>query len=315
MQYLTREYCEANRTKKASRGWKVLCPSCGGNNLWYTIDNGRCHCFECSANYQVGEYVNQTRTRIQLPVEDIRQFYENISLFYHKSIHKPQREYLHARGIQDDDIEFFKIGFCSNARLPLYANKVAKESGLAVGDSQPFLSDRIVFPYIAIDRITDLRGRCLGNEEPRYKSPYHQSSLRGALYPFNYDEAIKRAREQKLILITEGEIKTIFAHNAGFACVGLPGMTNWRAGCIIDSDIKVVVVFDTSANKEDRWRIDCAIRNMAKHIPAFSVATLPLLGEEKMDIDTFILKTDKDEFTRIIDRSIEYSIYAQLRKF
>lgn len=319
MEYVTKEYCRENRTKgNGSEVYKCLCPNCGGKDLHITEHNNKAYCFECAAFYRIGaQRENTQRQRINLPIEDIRDFYSNILNFYREALQPAQRQYLTDRGIDDSSIEFFKIGFCSSARIPLYAERRAKESGLSFGDGQPFLSDRIVFPYLAVDKITDLRGRCVNGEEPRYKSPYHQSSLRGAIYPFNYDVAIQRAREQKLLLITEGEIKTIFAHNAGFACVGLPGMTNWRRGCVIDGDIRVVVVFDNTAAQEDKRRVDRAIYNLSRHLPEFSVATLPLLGQDKMDIDTFILnsKGGVDRFRSILDDSIEYTMYQKLRKF
>lgn len=319
MEYITVEYCKNNRTKGSREDdYKILCPACGGNDLRVTEYNNTGYCYECTAYYRIGDQpINNKRRQVDLPVEDIREFYSNILNYYKESLQPTQRDYLHNRGIDDNSIEFFNIGFCSNARIPLYTEKCAKESGVGFGNGQAFLSNRIVFPYLALDKITDLRGRSVIGEEPRYKSPYHQSILRGAVYPFNYDRAMERARKQKLLLITEGEIKTIFAHNAGYACVGLPGMTNWRRGCVIDSDIKVVIVFDSNEAEEDRVRVDRAIYNLNKYIPQFSVATLPLLGEYKMDIDTFILhpKGGTARFKTIMDESIEFNTYRRLRKF
>lgn len=319
IQYLTKEYCDANRTKKASgNSYKVRCPNCAGNDCWVTEHNGRAHCFECNSPFHIGEHKDRDyRDEVMLPVDDIRAFYENIQTFYQDSLKKDQQDYLMNRGFTQDLILKFRVGYCPNIKLPMYQEKVAKEAGLCFDSGDPFLVDRIIFPYIAFEQITDLRGRCMGDEIPRYKSPYHRAKLRGAIYPFNYDVAIQRAREHKYIILTEGEIKAIIADAHGFPCVALPGMTTWRAGMIVDPDIKVVVMFDSPASRDDKLRVDRAIANVADRIPHFSVAQLPLLGQDKMDIDTFLLNKNggPDRFKRIVESSIDYTFYKQIRKF
>lgn len=319
VQYLSKEYCDTNRTKKASgSAYKIRCPNCYGNDCYITEHNGRGYCFECTSSYRLGEHKPQhTRETVALPVEEIREFYQNILTYYQESLQSPQQEYLHRRGLDADTVLKFRVGYCPNTRLPQYHEKIAKEAGLCFGSGDPFLAERIIFPYIAFEQITDLRGRCLGDEVPRYKSPYHQARLRGAIYPFNYDVAMDKARQQKFIILTEGEIKAIIGDMHGFPVVALPGMTNWRAGTIIDSDIRVIVMFDSSARAEDRMRIDKAIANVAEKIPSFSVVQLPLLNQEKMDIDTYLLdsKGGPERFRRLLDDSVDYPFYKKIRKF
>jgi uncharacterized protein (DUF983 family) len=61
---LSEEYLVTHRTKRATRGWKAVCPSCSGNDLWYTQDNGSAFCFECGAVYHVaGEHGAPDRSR------------------------------------------------------------------------------------------------------------------------------------------------------------------------------------------------------------------------------------------------------------
>lgn len=319
VQYLTKEYCDTNRTKKASgHAYKIRCPNCYGNDCYVTEHNNMAWCYECTSRFSLGEPRRQhERDEVMLPVEEIRVFYETIQSFYEESLKPQQQSYLLNRGFTKDLIFKFRVGYCPNIKLPIYQEKIAKEAGLCFGSGDPFLVDRITFPYIAFERITDLRGRCLGDEMPRYKSPYHQARLRGAIYPFNYDLAIQRARELKYIILTEGEIKAIIADAHGFPCVALPGMSTWRAGTIIDPDIKVIVMFDSPALQDDKLRVDKAISNVANKIPKFSVAQLPLLGQDKMDIDTFLLHRHggPERFRRIIDDSIDYDFYKRIRKF
>jgi hypothetical protein len=241
--------------------------------------------------------------------------------FYRSALDKNHKEYLKQRGISDEYIDLFKIGFCPPKNLPVYRNAAAIDSGLYRTDGVPSLSERIIFPYIAYNEVTDMRGRCLDDQEPKYKSPFNQSYARGAIYPFNFNRATEKSKETKTIVITEGEIKALVGDQFGFAVVGLPGMTNWRSGFIDGYNdvfgIRIVVVFDNSVQLDDKIRIDRAIKKLTNHLPCFYVGVLPLLGEHKMDIDTFLLHKNGGErrFKDIIDESIPYERYKALRRF
>lgn len=319
METLTLDYIQANRTKRATRGWKVTCPSCSGKDLWVTPSNGRGFCFECGTPYSIGD---ERRSFDSYPqpvfnVPAIRQIYRTASEHYHDCLTPDHRTYLANRGMDSTAVDLFRVGYCPAGVMPLYQTTIAKEAGIADRTGEPWLAERIVFPYVADGEVTDLRGRVLGNEEPRYKSLYHKSQTRGAVYPFNYDRAIARAKDTRTIIITEGEIKAAIADLHGFAAVALPGMLSWRPGFIANSDIKLVVMFDNAHDLTDRVRVDKAIYRLSKVIPYFNVGVLPLLGEQKMDIDTFLLhpKGGYSRFQYILDNACTYSFYRQLRRF
>jgi len=320
---LTFDYCEKHKTKHSSRGYKAVCPSCAGNDLWVTPENRSAYCWECGVSYYLIHNENDTYqprrvqyTTKQFDTKQIRALYSDAANYYHSCISKDHEEFLKRRGISQEAINFFRIGFCPPGVSPMYLTETAKEAGLADGKGQPWLSGRIIFPYIADGEVTDLRGRTLTDEDPKYKSLYHKSEQRGAFYPFNYDAAMRKAQASKLLIVTEGEIKAVVADQCNFPIMALPGMLSYRSALVSQPGIRIVVVFDNSADADDRVRIDKAIAKLSLKIPAFSVVTLPLLGEQKMDIDSYLMRADNTErFRYYVENAIDYSMYKRLRNF
>jgi hypothetical protein len=320
---VTIDYCESNKTKSATRGYKTVCPSCRGRDLWVTPENNTCYCWECGVSYKMvrslDDVQEDTRTFVHkaFDTKAIRSAYGEAADYYHSCISKEHEVFLRQRGITQESINFFKIGFCPSGTAPMYLTETAKDAGLANRKGEPWLAERIVFPYIADGEITDIRGRSIHGEDPKYLSLYHRSEQRGALYPYNYDAALKKSFETKVLILTEGEIKAVVADRLDFAIMALPGMLSYRSGLVAQPGIKMVVVFDNSSDQADRIRVDRAIARMTTRLPAFSVVTLPLLGEHKMDIDAYLLhdKGGKDRFQYYVDNAINYTMYKRLRSF
>lgn len=314
--FITEDYVERNKTKPH----KVRCPSCAGNDLSIFPDGTGAHCFECDAYYRIGEQ-RAARHFDDGKVFDthaIRELYGQATDYYHSCIGTDQLDFLHSRGIDDNAIALFKIGFCPQSTAPIYHSKTAREAGIADSKGNPFLANRITFPYMADGQITDIRGRSMSYDDPRrYLNPYHRSWKRGADYPFNYDLALQKAIESKTLILTEGEIKAVVADRNGFAVMAFPGMTSYRRGFVPQPGIKIVVIYDNTDRYEDRIRVDRAIFDLTMSIPMFSVVTLPLLGEHKMDIDAFILhdRGGAPRLKHMVDNAAAYGQYKELRKF
>lgn len=318
---ITLEYCEKHKTKHSSRGYKIKCPGCGGNDLWVTLENRSSYCWECGVSYYIvrseQETFPQYKPQKSFDTKPIRALYSEAAEYYHSCISKDHEEFLKKRGITQEAINFFKIGFCPPGVSKMYLSDTAKEAGLADSKGRPWLADRIIFPYIADGEVTDLRGRTVMGEEPKYKSLYHRSEQRGALYPFNYDSAMRKAQQTKKLIITEGEIKAVVADQFDFPIMALPGMLSYRPALVAQPGVQLIVVFDNDADPDNRIRIDRAIARLSTRIPGFSVVTLPLLGQRKMDIDTYIVMCDDNaaRFRHYVDNAIEYSMYKRLRNF
>lgn len=310
-------YVVTHKSKPQSRGWKCYCPDCGGDDCWYTPDNQLLYCFNCGVSYRVADAADTVVPPPTVPAETIQQYrsyYYEIHSFYQTALTKQAQAYLFERGMDESFIRTFQIGYCPySADVALYKHPVAFSSGVVDTLTRPVLRGRVVFPYLAHGQVTDLRGRAVQSSF-RYVSLRFPTKQRGALYAFNYDRAAQRLQQgASLLLLTEGEIKAMFADVAGFAAVGLAGMTAHRE--LPPATVPTVIVFDSDA--ENQQYIDAAIRQWAARVHDPHVVVLPLLGEKKMDIDRFIRhpKGGWSFFASLVQAAIPYHRYVRLRMF
>lgn len=321
MKTITKEYLEANVVSRSSNSSKHICPDCGGNDLWFTFENGLAFCFNHAESYTTNEDVESDieDARIESPhpdIEGIRSYYGLVADMYHSCLSEEHREYLNRRGLESSDIETYGIGFCPGVRMGLYDHPLAVDSGVARKDKFPALADRIIFQYNGEGAVTDLRGRIFRGSGMKYRGLFSSSRRRGAIYPYNYDRGMEKATTQGRIIITEGEMKAVLADKFGFPCVALPGMVSWRP-IVPPPGCDVIVLFDNSKNPLDRMRVDRAIERVYMRMARIKVATLPLEREEKQDIDSFLLgKGDRARwFDQILQSSLPYQEYKKLRRF
>lgn len=290
-------------------GYKDTCPECRKDNLWVTPENGIAHCFTPGCGYHVYGIAEEQTYEVSKHVDAIRDYYKEITLYYHSCLDKPAENYLLARGLTHSIIEEYKLGYVPESPHVSYTAWIAQESGIALDKSKgykPFLAKRIVFPYWYRGMVTDIRGRAMDDNPVRYKSAYGKTHYRGAIYPFNMDES-----KADTVLFTEGEIKALVAKQAGYACLSIPGITIWRDGFTPIDYQKVIIVMD---NQRKHKGLTKAIQKVANHFENVYVATLPLYGKDKQDIDSYVNEYGYDSFRRIINSALEYNNWLSLRK-
>jgi DNA primase len=299
------------------RGYKEECPQCGGENLYVTPDNGMAYCFNCEYRSTSGQD-NNVRGDNGLPfqgddgvIEEIRQLYTDTADYYHACLTPQARSYAHERGITDESIQRYKIGYCpaTSPSSSSYSIELRLQAGLVTSSGFPTLGGRLTFPYInPIDsRVVDIRGRAMIDVDPKYKGPFGTTSSRGAgEWPYNA-AALKEDH-----IITEGEIKTIVAQQFGFRAVGLPGIAVWRWRLRSMARGKQVVVFDSQAQSSTRESVYAAIDKLAQKLPNLHVATLPLGKQQKVDLDAYLLTKGPDEFKLILTKALPYNEWANL---
>lgn len=275
---------------------KIKCPQCGGHNFYHTDYNGMGYCFNCAYVEHNKQYVALKRSEHK---EFIRATYQELSLYYHSCLEENHRQYLHKRGITDQSIEKFRIGYCPASTHILYAHPLIKETGLFY--EKPVLEDRIVFPYFSYNEIIDLRGRSLTDKEMPYKSLIGSSFTRWADYAYN-DKITSET-----IVLTEGEIKAIVGDQYGFDVRAFPGINSQRK--YTNTNQKVVVCFDNQEN--NRRELFRSIETLSRKESDLYVATLPLLRSKKQDIDSFILQYGSSDFRDVINSSLPFLLWKQ----
>lgn len=298
-----------------ARGYKAACPQCGGDNLYVTPDNGMTYCFNCEYRSSP-ESENRYLENAGLPFQndegalaEIRALYTAQAQYYHSCMTREARAYANSRGITDESIQKFKLGYCPETLSLATVPDIYFRAGLLNGQQRYTLAGRLTFPYVdpTTSQIVDIRGRSLDNSEPKYKGPFGTTGSRGAgEWPFN-SQSLKGDH-----IITEGEIKSIIAEQLGFRTVGLPGIATWRWRLRSMAKGRQTVVFDSQAKTATRESVYAAIDKLAQRIPNLHIATLPLGKETKMDLDTYLLTKGAAEFKLILDKALPYNEWATL---
>ena len=146
-------------------------------------------------------------------------------------------EYLHDRGLSDETILQFRLGYAAPAwdGFTKYISEKrvnlsdAAQAGLIIKNDRGGYYDRfrhrIVFPILDIqERIIGFGGRALGDEQPKYlnspETPLFSKTR--SLYALNL--ARKVISEKECAIVVEGYMDAIAAHQAGFTnCVATLG--------------------------------------------------------------------------------------------
>ena len=265
---------------------KKTCPECGKSNFYITEQMG--YCFNCAYKEFYTEY---EQVKPSNHIDRYREIYTEIAKYYHSCLSTEHINYLLSRGITYEDIERLQIGYCPPDIHRIYLHPLARECGLVTSKKEPFLSNRIVFPYFFQDKVTDLRGRA--DTGIRYLSCYGSSVFRGARFAYGYTD------EQDHVVITEGEIKAIIGSHSKYVFNGLPGINAKR---MITPAKQYTILFDTQKNA--KRELQQAIIHLADTLPSVRIATLPLMGYDKMDVDTYMLLGHSIE--TIIENALDY---------
>lgn len=155
---------------------------------------------------------------------------DKITTFYHNRLlnSKEYMDYLHKRGVSDEMIAQFNLGFCPSSPENLQyinANGLNIENLLSNGilgksvDKHLYVrfNERIMFPiYSASGKIVGFGGRSLKEGVAKYiNSPQTPLFNKSKLF-YGYHLAKDQIFKQNTIIITEGYLDVIMLHQAGF---------------------------------------------------------------------------------------------------
>ncbi len=149
---------------------------------------------------------------------------------------KKALDYLKKRGISDESIKNFGIGYAPNSWESLtkfllkrgFTSQEIITSGLAI-PSKSSLYDRfrgrITFPLIdGKEKLRGFSGRVLHPQEPKYINSPQTPIFDKSTYLFGINLAKMEIRNKKEAVLVEGEMDVILSHQAGFknvvACKG-----------------------------------------------------------------------------------------------
>lgn len=145
---------------------------------------------------------------------------------------KPGLAYLQGRGLSAETIEHFQLGFAPNNWDKLYRSfhergiddQLLIESGLCrrneAGKLYDYFRNRVMFPICdGKGRVVAFGGRVLDDSKPKYlNSPEYELFNKGHML-FAFDKAYRTIREKKQVILVEGYMDVIGAHNQGITNV------------------------------------------------------------------------------------------------
>src|SRR5580693_777952 len=260
------------RLVRKGREFGGLCPFHNEKtpSFYVVEDKGFFHCFGCGAHgdaigfvmraenldfieaierlagiagIQVPQQTPQERERAQRQ-KTLLEALAAAAKFYEDRLWSPAglrgREYLAQRGLDEETIRRFRLGWAGDDRsalrralTPEFPVPLLVEAGLLHtsdhgGEPYDYFRERVVFPIgDRAGRIIAFGGRALGDQQPKYlNSPEHPLFEKGRVLYGLSAARVNSAREAEAggagAIVTEGYMDVIALHRAGFSTAVAP---------------------------------------------------------------------------------------------
>lgn len=248
------------RLTRKGRDLVGLCPFHKEKSPSFTVFDDHYHCFGCGAHGTAIDFTMEVdhlgfREAVErlaadvglaVPVDAVdrgqaRQRHhlhvvlEAATKYYERMLRMPEGaealSYLQARGVSDDHIQHFRLGYAPPSAEGLRAalsrdglsEEVMVEAGLLVtpegGDRRPYnrFRRRVMFPiHDRGGRPVAFGGRILGAGEPKYLNSPETPVFRKGHLLYGLHHALRPAREQGTVVVVEGYMDVVALHAAGF---------------------------------------------------------------------------------------------------
>lgn len=241
---------------------------------------------------------------------------------------KPAREYLARRGITDEMIAAFKLGFAPQAWDKLSTAlgergieaEVMLKAGLAVErTSRPGIFDRfrnrIIFPICDLrGRVAGFGGRVMDDSQPKYLNTPETPVFNKRNMLFGFDSAYKYVREAGKAVVVEGYMDVItarlFGINHTVASLGT-AFTAEQAKQLMRYTDEIIFAYDSdAAGQMATMRALSIVRNLGAAVKVISIP-------DGKDPDEFISKHGALAFQTLIDKAaplLDYQVEQALKE-
>ena len=331
--------------RKRGKNYLGHCPFHSEKEPSFTVSNEKqiFHCFGCGASGSVFDFVMRTRNltfaeavrelanrfgiplsqeeetpqakRIRETAEQLRQINSLAAKYFSltlmdRSTGGIAREYLRSRGMADETIQGFQLGYAPKSwdglKRFLMREKVdlklAAQAGLLVqksdGDSYDRFRNRLMFP------IKDMRGRTVGfggraldESMPKYLNSPETLVFHKGRTLYGLSTAKEACRQNNESLVVEGYFDLLALYNKSIRNVVAPlgtALTLHHVRMLSRLAPRTVLVFDG-----DEAGMRAALRSLEFFLrEKLPVRFLPL--PEGMDPDDFINKEGKEPFMQLL---------------
>lgn len=314
--------------KKSGANFVCVCPFHDDKNPSMSVSPSRgiFHCFSCKVGGDAIKFVmdyeklsypeavekiaglqNFTLNYVRggEPAKENKHILENANAFYRSLLYKTPAavEYLYSRGITDELIDKFELGFApsSDQTLRLLQNdqiepKEALEVGIVKQNENGIYAsfiNRITFPiYTHAGRLVGFGGRTISGNPAKYvNSPQSAVFDKSTLF-YGYHLAKREIFTKNQIIVTEGYMDVIMLHKAGFnnvvAVLGT-ALTTKHLPLLKRGEISVILCFDG-----DDAGINAATKSAL------------LLAQNEIDGSVVIIEGGADPADMVVAGKIEY---------
>jgi len=354
--------------KAGAQNFSGLCPFHQEKSPSFSVHATRqfYHCFGCGASGDVFSFVQKLENitfpeavrliaqKLEIPLpkteysspheaQEARQrgqlieMHERACMFFEDQLRRPEgahaREYLATRGVKEDIIKTFRLGFAPDSGFILrdrlkndYSEELLRASGLfswkegaEAGGMYSKFRNRITFP-IANDNgeIIAFTGRTLSKDEkagPKYlNSPETPIYSKGRVL-YNLDKAKEAIRKLAYSIIVEGQMDCIAVYSSGFHNViasSGTAFTETQVRLLARFSKNIVVNFDP-----DTAGAAATDRSLAMLVEEeFDIKILRL--EAGFDPDLFIRRNGKEAYAKALlgaTKYFEYLIHRAIQMF
>jgi len=329
---LIKEYVPS--VKRSGRTYKACCPFHREKTPSFSIspDKGLFYCFGCQAGGDIFEFLmrienlsfNEAARKLaqragiewkpqqELSEEEKKRalYYKIMSFakdFYQEQLLSSQgnvaRNYLEQRNLTKETSEKFNLGLSlfnglgAKAKLQGFSEQDLKTLGLINYTGNDYFKNRLMFPiFNHRGEVVAFGGRVLGEGQPKYlnspETPLFSKSR--ILYGLNF--AGPNIRKEDFVILLEGYMDVIGAHQAGVENAVAPlgtSFTAYHANILKRYTNQAVVIFDPDeAGIKASLRAALILVEQGLYV---RVATLPA----GLDPDEFITEYGAEEFKNI----------------
>lgn len=279
----------------------------------------------------------RTAAREEARSERLRQVLETAARFYQHALHEAReaaaaRAYLAQRGLERATQERFQLGYAPAAGEVLWqhlrSHGVERPDALAAGllvqrDDGSVVDrfrQRIIFPIRdGQGRLTGFGGRALGESSPKYLNSPHTPLFDKGATLYALDQAQPAIREAGAVVVVEGYLDAIVAHQAGFANVVAAlgtALTERQARQLNRLAGRILLALDADAagDRATQRGIEVLIRALRGRETQRAVGPHLLRPQQVVDVDLRIVRLppgqDPDELIRR-DRRVWEALCAQ----
>jgi DNA primase len=348
--------------KAGAQNFVGLCPFHGEKTPSFSVHATRqfFHCFGCGKSGDVFKFV-QEREQISFPeaiklvaekmgiplpkmqysseseAEDagkrgkLIEMHERACKFFEDQLRRPEgaqaREYLAGRGLKEETIKTFRIGFAPDSGFTLkdrlkadFSDEMMRTSGLfsfkegSEGSAAAMYSkfrNRIMFPIANENgKIIAFTGRTLAKDEksgPKYLNSPETPIYSKSRVLYNLDRAKEAIRKLGYVIIVEGQMDCIAVYSAGFHNVAASSGTAFTETQVrllgrFSKDIVVNFDPDTAGAAATDKSLGMLLEE------EFNIRVLRL--EAGFDPDLFIRKNGAEAYAKALKGSAKYFDYV-----